>query len=327
MNANVSRKRKSRDGIPNMPPMKKFKSVEIANHVPSGSGPVMPPDSEDSMRQAMMNGPTLSPQGQIPSSFDNGLANPPALPPPGLRESSGRPVSSNGYMHHVEQRNGYRLESTSVSLNAASPAPEAKNQGTEKSSPTGWSARYSSSHATRLSPQPQQYSPAPSNPFHNSFERQRPQSSHATFNVPSPTKNPSSSLSPSQVGDNGIYSQVPHANGIAAANNRLPPSATPQLPPYSPIKHQSSPPMPAMQQQQQSPSSSSSPSSHPLLQQNAPSSPGFSPIKHSPPRSFGAGEVTKTPVLPPVENLSPSPQVSNPPPPVKLANGDIHVER
>lgn len=269
------------------------------------------------MRQVVMNGPKLSPQGQIPSSLGNSLANSPAQRPPGLREPSGRPSSSNGSTHHIEQRNGYHLESTSLSLIAAPPVSEAGNQRTEKSSPTGWSARYSSTQTPQPSQRPQ-YSPALSNPFHNSFERQRPTSSHATYNVPSPTKNRPSS-SPSHVGENGIYSQMPHANGIPAAS-RLPP-ATPQLPSYSPIKQQSSPPMPAMQPQQ----SPSSPSSHPLLHQNAPSSPGFSPTKHSPPRSFGPGEVTNTPVLPPVENLSPSPQVSNPQPPVKLANGDTHT--
>ena len=320
INANISRKRKPGEAIPNMPPMKKFKSVEIANPRPSGSGSGMPPNGEDSMRQVVMNGPTLSPQGQFPSLFDKfGLTNPPAPPPPGLSESSGRPVSANGSAHRVEQRNGYHLESTSVSLIAPAPVPEATNQGTtEKSSPTGWSARYSTSHPTQPSQWPQ-YSPALSNPFHNSFERQRPASSHATYNVSSPTKVPSS-LSPSHISDNGIYSQMPHVNGITTAANQLPP-ATPQLPPYSPIKQQSSPPMPAIQQ------SPSSPGSHPLLHQNAPSSPGFSPIKHSPPRSFGPDEVTNTPVLPPVENLSPSPQVSNPAPPVKLTNGDMHMER
>lgn len=279
----------------------------------------MPPNGENGMRQVMMNGPKLSPQGQIPSSFSNGQTNPPAPPPPGLREPSGHPISSHGSTNQVEQRNGYHSEWTSVSLMAATPVPEAANQGTEKSSPTGWSARYSSSHTIQPSQRPQ-YSPALSNPFHNSFERQRPTSSHATYNVPSPTKNPSS-ISPSHVGENGVYNQMPQANGIPAAN-RLPP-ATPQLPSYSPIKQQqSSPPMLPVQQHQQSPSS---PSSHPLLHQNAPSSPGFSPTKHSPPRSFGAGEVTNTPVLPPVENLSPSPQISNPLPPVKLANGETHT--
>lgn len=318
--ANISKKRKSGDVIPNMPPMKKFKSVEIAHPLPNGSGPVMPPHGEDSMHQVVMNGPTLSPQGQIPSSLGNGLSNPSAQPPPGLREPSERPISSNGSTHHMEQRSGYHLESTSVSL--AHPIPEAGNYGTERTSPTGWSARYSTSQITQSSQRPQ-YSPALSNPFHNSFERQRPTSSHATYNVSSPTKNPSSST-PSHICENGVYGQMPHTNGISAAS-RLPP-ATPQLPSYSPIKQQSSPPMPRVQPHQQSPSS---PSSHPLLHQNAPSSPGFSPTKHSPPRSFGPGEVTNTPVLPPVENLSPSRQHGNPPPPTKLANGDTHthVER
>lgn len=272
------------------------------------------------MRQAVLNGPTLSPQGQIPSSFGNGLTNPPAAPPaPGLRESSGRPASSNGSMHPVEQRNGYHLESTSVSLVAARPVSEASNQGNEKSSPTGWSARYSSSQTTQPSQRPQ-YSPPLSNPYHNSFERQRPTSSHATYNGSSPTKNPSSLSSP-HLGENGVYSQMPYANGISAAN--LPP-ATPQLPSYSPVKQQSSPPMLPVQMHQQSPSSPSN--HHPRLHQNAPSSPGFSPTKHSPPpRSFGPGEVTNTPVLPPVENLSPSPQLGNPPPPVKVANGDTYM--
>lgn len=314
--------------------MKKFKSVEIANPLLNGSGPARPLNGEESMRQVMLNGPTLSPQGQIPSSFDKDSTNPspPPPPPPGLRESSGRPVSSNGYGYHThrgEQRNGFQVESTSASLNTAAQVglPVATNQGTEKSSRTGWSARYrySSSHMTTQLSQRLEYSPTVfCNPFLDGYVPQRPASSHAAYNVPSPTKNPSS-LPSSHVGEGGIFNPMPHVNGIAAAAaavaaNRLPPTA-PQLPQYSPIKQQSSPPMPAIRQQ-----SPASPNSHHFfLQQNAPSSPGFSPTKHSPPRSFGGAEVTNTPVLPPVENLSPSPQVSNPPAPVKLANGDMHV--
>lgn len=299
-----------------MPPMKKFKSVEIAKPVPNALGLAMPLNGEDSMRQVMMNGPTLSPQGQIPPPYGSGPTNQPAQPPPGLRDLSGRPSSSNDATHPVGQQNGYYLESTTISLNAAPPAPNRINQGSEKSSPAGWSARYSSSHTTQPAERPPQYSPAPPNPFLNSFERQRPTSSHATYNIPSPTKN-HSPLSPSQTGDNAVHSQVPHVNGTPA--HQLPP-ATPQLPSYSPIKQQSSPSMPAIQQ------SPSSPNNRPHLHQNAPSSPGFSPTKQSPPRTFGPSEITSTPVLPPVENLSPSPQVHNPLAPVKLANGDLHEE-
>lgn len=268
------------------------------------------------MRQAMMNGPTLSPQGQIPPAYGPGPTNQDqaAQPPPGLRDLSGRPATSNGYTRPVGQRNGYHLESTSITLNAAPSAPNGINQGSEESSTAGWSARYTSFDTAEPAERPPQYSSATTqNPFLNSFERQRPTSSHATYNVPSPTKNPSPLSPPSQTGDNAVHSQVPQVNGTPA--HRLSP-VTPQLPSYSPIKQQASPPMPAIQH------SPSSPNNHPRLHQNAPSSPGFSPIKHSPPRSFGPSEVTSTPVLPPVENLSPSPQVHNPLPPVKLANGE-----
>lgn len=265
------------------------------------------------MRQVMMNGPILSPHGQI--SSPDYIAPTNQTPRPGLLDSPGLPAYTNGHTHHAGQTNGYPHSLTSPALNAATPLPNGANQSTDETPVAGWSARYSSLQATQLLQRPQ-YSPTPQNPFLNSFERQRPGSSHATHNIPSPTKN-HSSFSPSQVSENAVYGQTPDVNGTPA--HRLPP-ATPQPPSYSPIKQQSSPPMPAMQH------SPSSPSAHPSLHQNAPSSPGFSPTKHSPPRSFGAGEITSTPVLPPVENLSPSPQVRNPPPPVKSVNGVTHEE-
>ena len=275
------------------------------------------------MRQVVMNGPTLVPQGQLSSQppHQNGASDENAPPPPpGLRSPLARPAGSNGYtLPQVgQQRNGYHLESTTVSLNVAPSVPEGTDQeGAGQQSPVGWSARYSSTEVVQPPPRPPQNPSTPQNPFLNSFEQQRPSSSsHATYKISSPTKTHLSTSA--QVGRNIDYGPVPQANGTSA-HHRLPPT-TPQLPSCSPIKHQSSPPMPPVQ------TSPSSPKNHPLLHQNAPSSPGFSPTKQSPPRSFATAEITSTPVIPPVESLSPRPQVYNPPPPVKTANGDLHPQ-
>jgi hypothetical protein len=294
-----------------MPPMKKFRSVEIANTVTSASGLALPPKGEVNKHRVMLNGPTLSPQGQISSLYPNGLEDQPAPQPPGLRDSSQPPAPPNGYTNDARERNGYHPEL--ALLNEVRPSLQDTTQSLEKPTPAGWSARYSPSQSTQPTEQ-LHFSPAPQDPFLNSFESQRPKSPHITYKIPSPTKNPSP-LSPSQIGDDAVYCRSPNANGSPA--HQLPPN-TPRLPSYSPIKQQSSPPMPAVHH------SSSSPTMHPHLHKNPPSSPGFSPTKHSPPRSFGTGEITSAPVLPPVESLSPSPQVPNPLPPMKVVNGDMH---
>lgn len=335
--ANVSKKRKPGDSISNGPPMKKFKFIEIGNSQSNGSGLARPLNGEDSMRQVMMNGPTLAPQGQISRPNGNDATDQRAPPPPGLRDlSSGGTSSSNGYMPpHVGQRNGYYVESTTVSVNAAivSPSGGSNPGGAGKTFSPGWSARYSSTQVTPQEPQEPQDPPTSHDPFLSSFERQRPSSSHASHTIPSPTKSHSSSIISPQIGNiRTVFGQAPQANGTPS--HELPLPSTPRLPSssFSPIKHQSSPPLPAVHSSPSSPSNNHH--HHPILQQNPPSSPGFSPTKHSPPRSFAAADVNSTPVLPPVESLSPGPKVPNtllppplsPPVKTKTANGDVHMD-
>lgn len=278
-------KRKPGDDVTNMPPMKKFRYSEPKNP-PLNPFTLGKPQGTQMMHKVVLNGPTLSPQGQISSPHLNGnLTKPPS--PPG-------PASySNGYASHAPKQNGYPPQSSDHSPD---PLSSTANDTSEKPPSVGWSARYSS-HQISQPFQQAQSSPS-QNPFLNSFDRQRPRSSHSTNKVTSPIKN-RPSLSPPQMNQNGVLTQTPATNGTFSHHL----SSTTQVPAFSPVKIQSSPPMPAVQPV------SSSPVVHPHLQQNPPSSPGLSPTKQSPPRSSKTNDVAVTPVLPPVQALSPSPRI------------------
>ena len=265
------------------------------------------------MHAAVMNGPTLSPQGQLPrqsiyagnqeESFLTRRAYPDA-PPPGLRSPPGPPAYANGYNNHVSAQNGYvpQLPPQAFQSPYANGAPHASHQPHN----VGWSARYTPpqqpQHAQAYGPPPPSQSP-----FSNSFDRQRPPSSHATNNVPSPIKS-GPSLSPPQH-RHPFYNpphhrspqyQAPHTNG-ALPNQPLPATGLPAL---SPIKQQSPPTASRMMHLP----SSSPVAQTPALQNNTPSSPGLSPTKHNPSRAVPGHEAADTPaVIPPVAQLSPSP--------------------
>ena len=78
----ATKKRKELDSghVPGMPPMKKFKAPK-PRATPNSTGPgVVPatPNGYEGMRHTFMNGPTLSPQGQINASHTpNGAPRPP----------------------------------------------------------------------------------------------------------------------------------------------------------------------------------------------------------------------------------------------------------
>ncbi|KAL6717994.1 hypothetical protein ACLMJK_004079 [Lecanora helva] len=284
--ANEGRKRKSGDGDPHLPPMKKFKLF----NKPQAPNPSLSHSeqnghhNQNAMRATVMNGPALSPQGQ--------------LQPPGLQSAPGPQSHTNGYTNHVNG-NGYVPQLPPAAFqspcaNSGSPSHDPQTQN------VGWSARYTP-------PQQSQYQhahgpPPPAlNPFANTFDRQRPSSSHSTNNVASPVKSKTAFSPPQQnaAAFTPAPYQNPQTNGLSP-HNPLPPTGPPA---YSPVKQQS-PPVPPIRHP------SSSPVTHqPPLKANGPSSPGFSPTKHSPPRHGPPGHgINGTPaVLPPAPQLSPSP--------------------
>jgi hypothetical protein len=386
---NAAKKRKS-DEQAQLPPMKKFRPTgEARPH----SGPAPSPfvnghhAGQNGMHQTMMNGPTLSPQGQLPLPPNyGGTAGPATSPPPGLRSPRGPPAYTNGYTNHVTYQNGY------------TPRPHytfSENQlsrfsGTGQSQMSGpnaaWAATYEPPGAANT---PNQATPVPpsANPFHNSFDRQRPGSSHSpVMNGPNLSPAPNA-YSPASNGLSNLANNI--TNGLPSQTYSLPPPLPPPVKhqasppptpavnhlPYSspttgPNLHQEAPPSPGLSPtkhaspqptplnpgpvdpaasppptfqdqplaggispvKQRSPrprpvDPSSSPISGPALHNRSPSNPGFSPTKHSPPRpppTFGNG----VEVIPPVENLAPSPKHGeggvpvNVAPPVQHAFGD-----
>ena len=302
-----------------MPPMKKYKPVNSKPqepnstlHRPLGNGFNIP----NGIHATVMNGPTLTPQGQIqtpPSSYSGNeeqsflsrKSYPELASPPDLKPTSGHPAYTNGSAHDVNNNHFVpQLPPQPFQSPYANPSPHAKKHQPQH---VGWSARYTPPQQTQ--PQQNYVPPAQSrNPFANSFDRQRPSSSHSTQNVPSPNKKvPSPSPSqPTASTPTPSYNPTSETNGISP-HQPLPPTGPPA---YSPVKQTSPKTAPPIGHHP-----SSSPIAHqPELQANGASSPGFSPTKRSPPRQLPPGHtITGTPaVLPPAPQLSPSPRQQGP---------------
>ena len=302
-----------------MPPSKKFKPVDSSkNNHPKRAYPPRPSQNgQNGMHAAIMNGPTLSPQGQLPresiyagnqeESFLTRRAYPDA-PPPGLRSPPSPPPYANGHNSHVSPQNGHVPQLPPQAF--AAPFTNGTYQGSHQPQSPGWSARYI---PTQQPQRAQAYGPPPpsQNPFTNSFDRQLPPSSRSVHKVASPVMN-GPSLSPSQhnpPSSNLQHHQSPryqtsHMNG-PPSNEPLSATGSSAL---SPVK-QSSPPAASKTM----PLPSSSPvTQKPSLPNNTPSSPGLSPTKHSPPRATPIHGVAGTPaVIAPVAQLSPSPMQQN----------------
>lgn len=280
-----------------MPPLKKFKPVEGNAHAQNPFTARRTHGIPAGMHKTMMNGPTLSPEGQISQrAYQNGITAQAGQPPPGLRSPAAPPAYSNGYTSHTANQNGH------IQAPSSSPpsVPNGIHQSSNEPPATGWSASYSLPQTAQTPQQPKEPSPF-QNPYLNSFDRQRPGSSHSNHNLPSPIEN-GPSLSPPQSKALPVFPPTPTTNGVG---NSQPPRSR------SPVKQQSSPLMPPIQLP------SSSPINHPSLQKNAPSS-GLSPTKHSPPRAK-SHDVVGTPVLPPVPSLEPSGEQLNFGAPTKTA--------
>lgn len=266
-----------------MPPLKKFKPVEGNAHASNSITARRTHGTQDGMHNTMMNGPTLSPEGQIlQQAYQNGNTTQAGQPPPGLRSPPGPPAYSNGYTSHTANQNGH------FQAPFSSPPPSVAN-GTPKAPTAGWSASYIPPQPAQT-PQQTKELPPFQNPYLNSFDRQRPDSSHSAQNLPSPIEN-LPSLSPPQSKALPVFPPTPTTNGVMASH---PPRSR------SPVKQQSSPLMLPMQLP------SSSPINHPSLQKNTPTSSGLSPTKQSPPPRAKSHDMVGTPALPPVPSLEPS---------------------
>ncbi|KAI4229115.1 MAG: hypothetical protein LQ349_006440 [Xanthoria aureola] len=283
--ANESKKRKSVGAGSQMPPMKKFKPVEIHPPPVTSSQSGYSNTVQHGMHQTFMNGPTLSPQGQMEHEQGNSLSQP--IPPPGLRSPPGPPAYTNGYTNHVNSHDGPARQTQTETPAYQSNSHPVYGNGSINDHQTA--THYTPQQTPQRVLNPPQSDP---NPHFNTFDRQRPVSSHGTNNPVAPTKHLSMAASPISPKNTPRFS--PYTNGMSATTPNLPAA----LPP--PVKQQTSSPPRALHPP------SSSPINHPPLHNDTPSSPGFSPTKQSPPRpppSLGLGV---TPVLPPVDNLAPN---------------------
>ena len=213
-----------------MPPLKKFKSGEGNAHSPNPFAPGHHPIGSNGMHETIMNGPTLSPQGQLPPPSHQRNQMPNGAPPPGLRSPLGPPAYSKGYNQYVGQQNGYNsnLQRFShiepPSMTRDEPIVNGAGGEINKQTNPGLSASSSLSQPPLPQYQTSQYPPSGS-PYLNSFPRQLPSSSHAIHNTSSPSQSNHQPTLPT-------FSPQLHSNG----------SPLQQPPSHSPIKQQSSPP-------------------------------------------------------------------------------------
>ncbi|MCJ1436290.1 hypothetical protein MMC27_005668 [Xylographa pallens] len=322
---NQSKKRKSSESehdVIRMPPIKMFKPYFAPSTSKGGQDSVEHSAKSDQMHQSFMNGPTLAPQGQLTSpQGTNGYH----VPPPGLI-SPARPISysNGGHQDHL-------FKSPSPNQSQASLA-----NGTGQSGEVFSGAVRPNGYPTALSPQTSQYEKrhlyslsGSQSPFHNSFDRQHPVSSHVPNDIVSPVKD-RSSIPPAQGNsDVGSFSFSrsaminPNGNGLSPYG---PASAThPSA--YSPQNMHRSP-------LTATPFSSSSPLIPPPVSPSNISVSGLSPSKNSPPRPPPNYGVSRTPIMPPAAHLFPSPQPQTLHAPVKgmtpeqtkMANGQVQGE-
>ena len=328
---NDATKRKSTEESARLPLEKQAKPVRespVPNSSPNGQNGHYAHAGSTGMHSAVMNGPALSPQGQLPPSIYAGNregslldrrpyseANRP-LPPTSPAED---PPQANGYSpayNPYTSPNGFTGYVPQLPPNAfQSPYTGNARYNNQQPKNVGWSARYTPPQQPPPSPYSHAYGPPPpqNNPYANSFDRQRPSSSHSTNNVASPMKSGSERPLPQyspQPFKPQLY-QTPQAQNATQQPNQTPytngASTHQPLPPtgrlaYSPVKHQSPPAQPSIIGHP----SSSPVAQQPPLQNNTPTSPGFSPIKHSPPQPSHELAPGPPAVLPPAPQLNPS---------------------
>ncbi|MCJ1382645.1 hypothetical protein MMC17_005758 [Xylographa soralifera] len=324
---NQSKKRKSSESEHDtirLPPIKMFKPYFAPS---TGKGAQVPnmeySTKSDQMHQSFMNGPTLAPQGQIPSpQGTNGYH----VPPPGL-VSPARPLSYSNGAHQNHLLTSLPPNQSQSSLVNGSGLSSEGFSGALR--PIGY--------PIALSPQTSQdekhqlYSSTGSqDPFHNSFDRHHLVSSRLPNDTISLLKD-RSSISPAQGNsDFGPFSFSPSATRTPNGNGLSPyrPASATHPSAYSPQKVLHSP-------KTATPfASSSSPLIPPPISQSNISVSGLSPSKNSPPRPPPNHGASRTPIMPPAAHLFPSPQPPNLHAPVKgmtpeqtkMANGPVQGE-
>ena len=243
LNGEPSKKRKSDFSDPNngLPPMKKFKHVGIPPHPTIHANSVnrnysaaeagAPSNNQmRSMQQSLLNGPTLSPQGQVPrpsyvppgSSPPPGLASPPQ-PAAAYLNGSPKPRSiSNGYQtqYHRPASNDYLNPSGSLQAHANNgyPATYAAANGSHAATVGNGMTQSPTHQPYASSPPPTHQQPTPklaaSTP--SAF---RPPSATPKYDNRIPTKQAATFSSPSS-----------HHGYPAPPNGALHPSSSPIIP-------------------------------------------------------------------------------------------------
>ena len=320
-----------------MPPLKKFKPVDTSrgpqesrdtrpplfkNERQNGQTKPSVPSTQNAMHATVMNGPRLSPQGQVqPSNYSGNqeesfYAMRPVVSESNRRSSGPRspaavPAYTNGYSPYLNQ-NGYNGYVPKLPPNAFQ-SPYTGNTPYTSHQPqgVGWSARYTPPQQAQHG---QQHGPPPpsTKTYATASDRLQSASSHPTGNAASPMNN-EPSISPSQSSSSNYVAQHYQTSQTSQINRHQQPSYTngttpyQSLPPigasaYSPTKQKSPPaPPPPLHR----PSSSSPVTHQPPLHNTVPASPGFSPMKHSPPRQVSSISTSTPASLPPAPQLTP----------------------
>ncbi|KAK5201875.1 hypothetical protein LTR16_001153 [Cryomyces antarcticus] len=235
-------------------------------------------------RSGVMNGPSLSPEGQRPGPPGlhklNGMSSP-GVPQPVWHGSPLAPPRLQSF----ESRNGHLV------ANGLATSPPAQHMTAHANALASANYYGNMNNALPFTNGPRVSShgqPPPHNPFRNSFDRQqhRPSSSHSANGFPSPVKH-QAMHSPSPAETNIAPLTFP----LAASPGASFPPASNQQAVYSPVKHPSSPPQPLY--------------TSPRALQGFTN--GLSPTKNLSPRPTSSHEIGRTPVMPPVPSLSPNP--------------------
>ena len=280
----------SMDGKQALPPSKKFKLSGPSRAHVNGQPAV------GSMHHTIMHGPTLSPQGQLPSIQSVGGGS--DIPPPGLASPVRPPAYSSGYSHSVSSMTQHRLNGHHSLLNGHGHS----KSGQANPFHTNGYQNHQQDHATPAGSLYSNPSYQSHNPYTHSFDRRQSSTSHSTYTLPPPTKtHPAGASSSKPPAPPTHLCATPTTNGV-------PPSHATT---HSPSKHPHSSPPPTSLHH------TSSPIIPPPFHSSQATLAGLSPSKHSPPRPASSHSIASTVIIPPIAHLSPSPQVQNLGPPVK----------
>lgn len=273
--------------------------------------------SPKGMHATVLNGPTLSPQGQGPPKMPPSLfagnqpynasqgSQSPATAPAYTKSYSKTPSQQNQYSH--QPRHPYQSSmangNAQVSprpLQGSHQPPQQYQYAAQSNQQVGWSARY-------MPPQtPQNLGPLPA-------------TSHSRPNTQSPSRQgPSQTSTQDDLRTFGDQSNNAHQTSGSQTQTSLPTTGSHSI---SPTKHASPQTASAMGLPL------SSPTIHqPPLQPTGPRSPGISPVKHSPPLptapTTGISNDSNPTAIPPVAQFSPNSAQQNLSAPMKVMTSE-----